>query len=150
MLAYADVAENGGLVAERCVPDANGKYAVIKSPAVNKLYAGTNYNVFSTVINNIAVPDYSTDFAARTYVNYTDASGIERYHYVTETGSKVCGYGYKANLKNVADYILTHNSSAVAQSEYLERYINAILNDEVIDDKTFPATNGPINGGNYP
>ncbi len=149
IVAFASAVQNGDLTVDSCVP-VNGVYKAQKSEAINKLYRGNRYNVFSTVINGIAVSDYPTDFVARPYICYTDASGIERYHYYTETGSNALGKGYKANLKGVAQYILNNNTAAVAADPYLSKYIDAILNDREINEEEFSATHGPINGGNYP
>ena len=149
IVAFADGIQDSLLTADSCKP-VNGIYKVIVSEAVNKLYTGTQYNVFSTVINSIGVSDYSTDFAARPYICYTDASGIGRYHYYTETGNNAVGGGYKANLKSVAQYILNNNTAAVEADTYLAKYLDAILNNQEINEEDFSATHDPINGGNYP
>lgn len=86
------------------VKDADAK-TVLKGmvvvPAVNNFNAESDYYQYTCVVKGISASHYETEIAARPYITYRDANGVERTYYYTEAGSNADG-GYKVSLYNAA------------------------------------------------
>ena len=117
----------------------DGKANVKKSPNVYTHYEGTNYDIFTTVINNIDVAHYSSDIAARPYIEYMDINGHDRTYYYQETESEtVEGKAYYTNIKKLATFIDQVNQNGqTALPELVLKYVGYILNDQPINDDEF-------------
>lgn len=79
----------------------NNKYCPKAVPARNTLEKLSDYDRFTAVLTGIDTENYLTNFSARPYLTYTDASGMTR---------TVYGEMYTTNLYDLADFI--HNNSA--------------------------------------
>lgn len=87
-------------------------------PAVNRLKAGQDYTAdgtvkFTAVVISIPEKHYATDIAARTYVTYTDASGIRRSYYSHEEASEY----YATNLAAAARATLEQYGDTLTEAE---------------------------------
>ena len=95
----------------------DGKY-IKKVPAVNRLQAGQDYDEdgtvkFTAVVIQIPEKNYASDIAARTYVTYTDASGIQRSYYSSESASEY----YATNLAATAQATLNQHGDTLTETE---------------------------------
>ena len=80
---------------------AGGMYVC---PAVKYYDISEDAYTYTCVITGIKAANYNTDIAARPYITYADANGIERTYYYTETDSNAGG-GYKTNLYAAANAV---------------------------------------------
>lgn len=95
-------------------------------PAVNRMQAGRDYVAdgtvkFTAVVIDIPEVHYATDIAARTYVTYTDASGIRRTYYSHEDASTY----YATNLAAAAQVTLEQHGDTLTEAETAR--LNAII-----------------------
>lgn len=67
-------------------------------PAVRTYTEYDGYILFNAFVCGFSAAHYSTDFAARPYLTYADANGIEHTHYFTCSGENTAGGGYYTNL----------------------------------------------------
>lgn len=85
---------------------------------------------------------FSRNISARPYIEYTDASGIERAYYYTESESADSiengGCGYIATLNGIAQYMWDNDRPAEGTKAY--DYIYQVLNGDgeiVVDDDDY-------------
>ncbi|MBQ9887163.1 MAG: hypothetical protein IJM37_09940 [Lachnospiraceae bacterium] len=89
------------------VKDVNAKSTasgMFVSPAVNIYRDYTDYYIYTGLVTGIPESAYSVDLAARSYITYCDANGVERTYYYTETGSHNIGGAYYTSYQTVWDY----------------------------------------------
>lgn len=103
---------NGGIV-----KDVNATQVVngmVVSPAVKNFEVTDDYIQYTCVVKGIGESYYETDIAARPYITYKDANGVERTYYYTEAGTNVGG-GYSVSLYDAAKafYALGSTSSSI-------------------------------------
>lgn len=122
--ALDGAAEIGTIVAPKAkvtgafdLSGVDGKY-IKKVPAVNRLQAGQDYDEdgtvkFTAVVIQIPEKNYASDIAARTYVTYTDASGIQRSYYSSESASEY----YATNLAATAQATLDQHGDTLTETE---------------------------------
>ena len=94
--------------------------------AIKRLRAGQDYTAdgtvkFTAVVIEIPEAHYATDIAARTYVTYTDASGIQRSYYSHEDSSEY----YATNLAAAAQVTLDQYGETLTDRE--KERLNAIM-----------------------
>ena len=71
-------------------------------PAVNTYRRYDDYSIFTAVVTGIPESSYDTNIAARMYITYIDANGIEQTYYYTETESQHnVGGAYYTNYRSV-------------------------------------------------
>ncbi len=77
-----------------------------KCSGVDDHYAGENYRLYTVVITykNGNQEEYSQNFAARSYINYRDANGIDRTYYNNYTGTRFYG-GCSTSFNTVSGLI---------------------------------------------
>ncbi len=76
------------------------------SPAVINYREYNGYVLYTALVVGIPEAYYTTDIAARPYVTYCDANGVERtYYYVENSSSSVAGGGYYTSYQKVYNYI---------------------------------------------
>ncbi|MBQ9885851.1 MAG: discoidin domain-containing protein [Lachnospiraceae bacterium] len=86
---------------------------MVVSPAV-KLFERTNdYYQYTAVVTGINAKNYQTEIAARPYITYRDANGIERTYYYTEANS-TAGGGYSVSIYRAAKAY--YNAAGVSSS----------------------------------
>ncbi len=84
------------------------KGGAVTVPAVRTYATYNGYILFNAFVCGFTAGHYDTNFAARPYITYADANGIEHTYYFTYTGENSAGGGYYTNLyaeakKMVAD-----------------------------------------------
>ena len=89
-----------------------------KAPADNRLQAGRDYTEdgtvkFTAVVIQIPQKNFASDVAARTYVTYTDASGIKREYYSSEGETAY----YAVSLKKAAEVTLGQYGDTLTETE---------------------------------
>ena len=78
---------------------------MIVSPAVINYREYNGYVLYTALVVGIPESHYTTDIAARPYITYYDANGVERTYYYTETSSSHnIGGGYYSSYKTLADF----------------------------------------------
>lgn len=88
-------------------------------------YVSDDYVVYTACILNIPLESYKKEIAARPFIKYTDANGVLRYHYFTETGSKNIGGAYYTSLYYFASYVYGNGFES-------EDYRNTLYNDIIL------------------
>ncbi len=87
---------------------------MVVSPAVKNFAKTNDYIQYTCVVKGIGQSHFQTDIAARPYITYKDANGVERTYYYTEAGTNVGG-GYSVSLYKAAKafYALGSTSSSI-------------------------------------
>lgn len=87
------------------VKDVNAQYVTSGMkvcPAVKTYGSYDGYSIFTAVVTGIPESSYATNIAARMYITYVDANGIEQTYYYTETESDHnIGGAYYTNYSSV-------------------------------------------------
>ena len=111
----ADLLGNAELVIGAA--DESGKYIAAKVPAV-KTYGETDGNVsYTAVITGISGKNYIRDYAARSYIEYTDKNGAARVAY---------GEKYAVSIHAIADYALKNDNKLTDEQKAV---LNGILKE---------------------
>ena len=63
-------------------------------PAVNTYKSYSTYSMYTGVVTGMPASAYDTNVAARMYITYNDANGIEQTYYYTEDSEYSIGGGY--------------------------------------------------------
>lgn len=78
---------------------------MVVSPAAVNYREYDGYVLYTALVIDIPESHYSTNIAARPYITYFDANGIERTYYYTEgSSSNVAGGAYYTSYQTLADY----------------------------------------------
>lgn len=78
---------------------------MVVSPAVINYREYNGYVLYTALVVNIPESHYATNMAARPYITYFDANGIERTYYYTETSSShVAGGAYYTSYQTLLDF----------------------------------------------
>lgn len=90
---------------DRLVKDVNAKNVasgMAVCPAVHTFESYNGYSLYTAVVVGIPQTSYSTNIAARMYITYYDANGLEQTYYYTENNSSsTAGGGYYTNFNAV-------------------------------------------------
>lgn len=111
------------------VKDVNATTVVngmVVCPAVNLFEKTDDYYQYTCVVKGISASNYQTDIAARPYITYKDANGVERTYYYTEAGSNAGG-GYSVNLYKAAKAFYNLNETAASVKEWLYNNIISVV-----------------------
>lgn len=80
------------------------------APAVINYKEYDGYILYTALVVGIPEAYYTTDIAARPYITYCDANGVERtYYYVETSSSSVAGGAYYTSYQKVYNYIYGTN-----------------------------------------
>ncbi len=80
------------------------------TPAVIDYKVYNGYVLYTALVVGIPSSHYSTDIAARPYITYCDANGVERTYYYTEApASNVVNGAYFTSYQKVYDYLYAVN-----------------------------------------
>ncbi len=102
------------------------KDGMVVSPAVNNYNLTDDYIQYTCVVKGIGASNYTTDIAARPYITYKDANGVERTYYYTEAGSSAGG-GYSVSLYKAAKAVYALGSTSDTMKAWLaENIINVV------------------------
>lgn len=113
------------------VKDVNAKSVVggmYVCPAVNLYDISEEAYTYTCVVTGIKASSYKTDIAARPYITYLDANGIERTYYCTEADLGAGG-GYKTNVYAVADAVYNLEGSSEEIKTWLKTNILDVVNN---------------------
>ena len=92
-------------------------------PAVRTYTEYNGYILFNAFVCGFSAAHYGTDFAARPYLTYSDANGIEHTHYFTYSGENAVGGGYYTNLTAEAKKLVAVPSIDPVIKKWLEENI---------------------------
>lgn len=91
-------------------------------PAAALFDINDEYLMYTAVVCNIPVSYYNTEIAARPYITYADANGVEQTYYYTETASS-SGGGYSVSLYQAAKACCEESSLDEKTKEWLKTNI---------------------------
>ncbi|MBQ9885852.1 MAG: InlB B-repeat-containing protein [Lachnospiraceae bacterium] len=95
-------------------------------PAVKLFERTDDYYQYTAVVTGITARHYQTDIAARPYITYRDANGIERTYYYTEKGTNAGG-GYSVSIYTAAKAFYANHAVSNAVKQWLYNNIISVV-----------------------
>lgn len=111
------------------VKDVNAakvKDGMVVSPAVKNFNVADDYIQYTCVVKGIGESNYETEIAARPYITYKDANGVERTYYYTEADSNAGG-GYSVSLYEAAKAVYALDSVSSTMKAWLDENVISVV-----------------------